>query len=259
MGRSIRAFAVVVPVHNEEGYLPTCLRYLKAATEHAHRAYPQVRMTLIFVLDRCTDASEQIVRQAAVEDSNIVLLPVDHGKVGPTRAAGVAHALEMLEQAGIDPARAWLACTDADTRVPQDWLSTLLSYANVGVDAVVGTVEPDRAELGERLFRLWAATYNRGENHGHIHGANLSLRASTYLAAGGFSALPAHEDVDLVERVKRLGFRVRATGAIQVITSGRLTGRAPDGFAAYLANLAENGPAQQADVSGAEKGQSHLS
>ena len=245
MSPNIRAIAVVVPVHNEEAYLPTCIRYLKKAAAHAIRRRPYLTVSMIFVMDRCTDASHRIVRHAAEEDTNVIMVPVNNGSVGLTRSAGTAHALELLERTGTPAEQAWLAYTDADTRVPTDWLSTLLNYADTGVDAVVGTVEPDREELEERLFKLWEANYNRGEDHSHIHGANLGLRASTYLAVEGFAPLAAHEDVDLVERVKALGFRVRATGTIQVITSGRLTGRAPDGFAAYLAKLAEDGPVHE--------------
>jgi hypothetical protein len=40
----------------------------------------------------------------------------------------------------------WLANTDADSRVPEDWLVRQLEFADAGWDVVLGSVEPDSAE-----------------------------------------------------------------------------------------------------------------
>lgn len=65
-----------------------------------------------------------------------------------------------------------------------------------------------------------------------MHGANLGVRASTYLAVGGFAPLPAHEDVRLAEAVARLaGAHVLTTVACPVLTSDRRVGRTPAGLA----------------------------
>lgn len=234
---AVSAVAVVVPVHNEASHLLGCLRHLQAAADFLLRQRPGLSVAMIFVLDRCTDDSAAILCPAASSVPRLVLLHVDHGNVGANRATGVKHGLELCAADGIPVEHVWLASTDADTRVPVDWLSRQLEWAGTGVDAVVGTIEPDRDELGERLFQLWEADYDRGEDHDHIHGANLGVRASSYSAVGGFGSFAAHEDVDLVQRLRRAGFRVKATGTTHAITSGRLTGRAKEGFADYLASL----------------------
>ena len=74
-----------------------------------------------------------------------------------------------------------------------------------------------------------------------MHGANLAFRMSAYLAGGGFEPLPGHEDVRLVDRMRLGGARIAATARVRVRTSARTTGRAPQGFAAYLDELA-HGP-----------------
>ena len=60
---------------------------------------------------------------------------------------------------------------------------------------------------------------------------------------GGVRPLPLMEDVDLVRRAERNPeLQIRRTGAIPVITSARLTGRAPRGFASYLRRMASPTP-----------------
>jgi len=68
-------------------------------------------------------------------------------------------------------------------------------------------------------------------------GANLGFTLDAYRAAGGFPLLPTHEDVGLVTAMREAGVPSLATGAVPVVTSGRRTGRAPDGFARYLDGL----------------------
>ena len=46
------------------------------------------------------------------------------------------------------------------------------------------------------------------------------------------------EDVDLVERFRAAGLRVRSTGEDAVLTSARRSSRVRGGFADYLATLA---------------------
>jgi hypothetical protein len=72
-----------------------------------------------------------------------------------------------------------------------------------------------------------------------VFGANFGVRASHYLRAGGFEPVRTHEDRILAERLRRSGSTVVATDTLRVITSGRLQGRAPHGFAGYLRGLGE--------------------
>jgi len=81
--------------------------------------------------------------------------------------------------------RLWLANTDADSVVPRDWLIRMVDAADAGVQVVLGTVAPD-VELPQTLRAAWIARHQLHDGHPHIHGANLGIRADTYLALGGW-------------------------------------------------------------------------
>ncbi|WP_432570344.1 glycosyltransferase [Kineococcus sp. SYSU DK005] len=223
-GGAVRRVVVVVPARDEEASLPGCL----AALRRAAGACP-VPVRVVVVADRCSDATADL---AAAGGARVMLSSA--GRVGAARAAGVAVALR--EQAGTDARGTWVACTDADSRVPAGWLRHHAAAAGAGADLLLGTVR-----LAGPAWRdaAWRAAYARGlepgGGHRHVHGANLGVRAATYLAAGGFAPVAAHEDHLLAAAVRALPrARVVASSAFPVLTSGRWHGRAPRGVAADL-------------------------
>ena len=155
------------------------------------------------------------------------MIEIDEARVGLARAIGCEAALR-------DPEVGWLACTDADSVVPANWLQVQRRLADSGSDVVVGTVRPDFTDLTELQTRAWLATHQPGVANGHVHGANLGISAAAYLTAGGFAPVSEHEDNDLVARLAAAGFTVTPTAAIEVMTSGRTFGRTPGGYARYL-------------------------
>ena len=60
--------------------------------------------------------------------------------------------------------------------------------------------------------------------------ANLGVSAAAYLAAGGFEAVPCHEDVLLVQALERTGARFAWSALPRVFTSARTDARARGGF-----------------------------
>lgn len=234
-GPALRRVAVVVPAHNEEATLRACLASVGVAARHS-----PVPVEVITVLDACTDSS------AACLD----VLP--HGRalrvgarnVGSARAAGMAAAL------GGGPEGLWLMTTDADSLVPPHWVAGHLAHAARGADVVVGTVAAVDwsgwpAGLAERYDRRYAGrTHPSGlaHGHGHVHGANLGLRAGAYLAVGGFPALPTAEDHAIVDAARARHLRVLTVTDVPVITSTRALARAPHGFSEHLRLLAEEEP-----------------
>lgn len=218
----IEALLVVVPVHDEAELLGRCLTSLQAAVDAV-----DVACDVRVVLDACTDGSAEIAARHPFP-----VVRVDSAAVGAARAHGIARGLRALSH--IARERIWIANTDADSHVPADWLRVQLDAAAAGADVMVGTVRPDFDDLRAPHRELWLDTHTRGEPNGHTHGANLGLRASTYLAAGGFDAVVEHEDVRLVDACRRLGATIIASDAAEVVTSGRFAGRTPGGYAGYL-------------------------
>lgn len=236
MGKALDAIAVVVPAHNEAELVDGCLNSLRAAMEYFASTRPEVFVSASIVLDSCTDETSQIVQRHSTADSRISALSVQYRNVGASRAAGVQHALRGLGPRTSHDA-VWIACTDADTRVPEHWLDSIARCQADGANAVRGTVEPDHQELDPGTFALWQAAYRPVNGHHHIHGANFAVSATAYDMVGGFEPLEAGEDVALVSALLQAGYRVEASAAFQAVTSGRLRGRLRAGFADYLAAL----------------------
>ncbi len=224
----IRQVAVVVPARDEETLLPGCLEALGVAVQNS-----PVPTHAIVVLDTCTDGSADICRQHRVET-----IEVEFANVGRARHAGVISAI----QSAVSASSLWIANTDADSRVTPDWVAEQVRLAEQGADAVLGVTDVT-SELQASQLRAHQAAYTRriGPNgsHSHVHGANLGIRASTYLDAGGFPPLTDHEDRQLVLRVRAMRSPVVVTTtSLCVETSGRTMGRCHNGFARSIANLA---------------------
>lgn len=230
--RPLTRMMVVIPARNEEQRLPAAL----AAVDRARRLLaaedsraPEVEVWV--VADRCTDRTQHI----ALHWPGVRTVPSDHGNVGAARAAGVIAAIGTAK----DPTLAtlWIACTDADSQVPPDWLISQVRHARNGTDLLLGTVRPNPKEMTPAVSALWFARHELGDGHPHIHGANMGIRADTYRRAGGFPSVTEHEDVQIVLRSKQLGATIVSTGDSPVLTSARTAGRTPAGMAGYLAQL----------------------
>lgn len=226
--RAVTHVTVVVPARNEERLLPRCLDALAAAARPA--VVSGLRTRIVVVLDRCVDGTAQVAARAGAGT-----VASEYGAVGAARAVGAAEAIRAWEQAGVPLASAWLACTDADSTVPVDWVVGQAALAAAGADCVMGTVEP--VGLSEALAGAWHRRHRLADDHAYVHGANVGVRASAYLDVGGFASLRHHEDVDLVRRLRMAGHRCVATDSVRVATSGRLRSRVEEGFAAYLSRL----------------------
>jgi glycosyltransferase involved in cell wall biosynthesis len=215
--------AIIVPAHNEELVLDDCLKSLRAAA--AHEDLVHERVEILVVLDDCSDHSLEVAQ------SHHVLTHVCNNRnVGMTRAEGASLMLERGAR--------WLAFTDADTVVPYSWLADQLGF---GTDAVCGIVEVgDWSEHSESVRERYDAHYTPVDGHRHIHGANLGVSAAAYIKAGGFRALPAHEDVHLIEDLERCNATITWTAANRVTTSARKNCRCREGFGDYLKSLADS-------------------
>jgi len=228
---------VVIPARDEEALIAACLRSVLAAAVGV-----DVPVSVVVAADGCLDTTVSVARGF----SGIRVLEVESSNVGAARAAGVRAALRRVSRA-VRSRNMWIANTDADSTVPPNWLSHQLALMRSGVDVMIGTVRPPAAELSEEQWSWWRATHVAGEPNGHVHGANLGFRASTYRAAGGYRSVPEHEDVDLVARM--MDARTVATASVaaasvatasvatdecEVETSARRVGRTPGGYAGYL-------------------------
>ena len=186
IGPTLREIVVVVPAHNERDRLPACLASVAAAADQV-----AVPVTVVVVLDACSDRSEDAIARP------VRALSVSGRNVGAARAAGFAAAAPRSD------ARTWLATTDADSVVPTTWLADQAVHHRALVQGVVGTVSVDWQQHSATTRRRYERLYRVRDPgmHGHVHGANLGVRADAYWRVGGFRPLHVGEDVDLVGRL----------------------------------------------------------
>jgi hypothetical protein len=230
---TVKNLGVVIPARDEEDLLPACLDAVERARRVALGNWSGVRTQVVVVLDSWTTDLAAVSHAVRRVESVVVR----HGAVGPTRAAGVEQVRRGL--GATRPHDVWIANTDADTVVPENWLDRQLAFAADGFDLVVGSVEPDAAGLDPRVLAAWRDRHHLVEGHPYVHGANLGFRLDGYDLVGGFEPVAHDEDVRLVERMREAGLAWCATTTTHAVTSGRHVGRAPGGLSGYLTALSD--------------------
>ncbi|MFD7923416.1 glycosyltransferase [Streptomyces sp. NPDC059740] len=233
-GRSTVAGVVVaVPAHDEAETLADALAGVRRAA--AHRELAQVPVVVAVAADSCRDGTADLARSLGAE-----VVEVAVRSAGAARAAAVRHGLHVL---GLPAGEVWVATTDADSVPDPQWLAHQLRCARSGWDAVAGTVVVGSWPAGYPAAAIlrYAEHYARGlgpdGGHGHVHGANLGVRADAYLRCGGFPALVTGEDRALVTALQAAGVPLLRSRAHPVVTSARTDARAPGGLGALLCRL----------------------
>lgn len=232
---SVGHLVVVIPACDEADTIGIAV----AAVHASASVLPaSVRVETLVVANGCSDRTA-----AAACETGAHVLVREAPNVGSARSAGCDWA---IDRAG-DLNRLWIASTDADSIVPVGWLAAQVAAAEQGADVFLGTVEllPADAHRHAAWLRRYV-TRDAATVHGHVHGANLGVRAAAYSRAGGFRALPAHEDVDLVARLVEGGAVLAWVDDVPVLTSARHDARVVGGVGT---DLAETAPDAREDMS----------
>lgn len=231
---ALTAMLVVVPARDEQDAVVDCVMGLdRAAAAVSAEGLPVV---VCVVRHRCTDGTAELVGGFVGDavgrgSTGWVVTDSDAETLGEARAEGVLGALVHPALADLDPATVWVACTDADSRVPPTWLAVQRDLADRGLDLVLGTVEP--ADDGSAAVGFWRA-HPPVEGHRGLHAASLGTRLSAYRRAGGFPAVDAGEDAQLVHAVRHgAGLPWTSTHLAPVVTSSRRDGRRRRGRQQY--------------------------
>ncbi|GAB6901660.1 glycosyltransferase family 2 protein [Kineosporia succinea] len=233
------AFAVVVPAQDEAELVGDCLDSVVTAVRGAG-----VPVAVVLVAHRCSDDTEAVARRQLSRLSGRSegrVLRLGHGTVATARSAGNMAALHLLAAYGVPFDRTWLLSTDADSRVPADWLRQYGRWAATGAHAVAGHVRVSGWEDGESAV---SRTAREAYNHllrttgPHVYAANLGVRADAYLEAGGWPDQVPGEEHALLAALRERGRHSVSAPEIVVGTSGRQAARAAGGLGELLGRLA---------------------
>jgi len=227
-------FAAVIPARDETPTITDCIESSLRSAAAAGTGHDRVE--IVIVADSCNDDTARLARRAL--GGRGVIIEACAGSAGQARAIGTSQALArwVTRRSPV-----WTVHTDADSVVPEVWLHHQRRVAEIGFAAVAGVVEiASFAEHSARTARRYHRLYTGpGDEHPHVHGANLGVRGDAYRAVGGWSAIASGEDHALWNAVRLAGYPTLSARSIHVVTSGRRIGRAPEGFAAHLRALGE--------------------
>jgi hypothetical protein len=261
---------VIIPARNEEEHLPSALDALAVQVDLDGVLLPAVSMEALILLNNCTDASSQSVRQWKAQHPDFVLhviertLPREMAHVGTARRLLMDTAWSRLRDR--DEAISVMLSTDADTLVAPDWVAQNLRAIAQGADAVGGVIclmdgDLEFLPTGARDAYLRDRHYQRlvaelehwldpqdGDpwpRHLEHFGASLACTPDIYARAGGLPPVKPLEDVAFVNALRLVGAKLRHDPAVMVSTSARLDGRAEVGLSGQLRLWQEMSEANQ--------------
>jgi hypothetical protein len=241
--RAPAGVAVAIPVKNECERLGVCLRAL-ADQRHAPP------LAVVLFLNDCTDGTADLVRGLAPDlplDINLIEASLPPGQSG----AGHARGFAMTRAAALAP-DGILLTTDADGRVPPDWVACNLRALARGADAVAGqaVIDPVEALLIPKALHednvlecAYAALLDHirasidpdeadpWPRHRDESGASIAVKAGTFHRAGGIPAIQVGEDRAFFAALDHIDARIRHAPDVRMTVSARLAGRAQGGMA----------------------------
>ncbi len=162
---------------------------------------------------------EQFLRQT-LPRAEFEILVVDGGSRDRTREIAAPLAERVIVQTspgiggarndGIALARAEIvATTDADCRIPDDWLERIVSdFEDPAVVAVCGPDGPFDGGLKARFYYLFLRAIIRAAALAGLYGTggtNSAFRKRAFQEIGGYRNLPHSDDVDVGVRIRTKG------------------------------------------------------
>lgn len=231
-----------IPARNEAAEIEGCLRALAEQR-------PAPPDAVVLCLNNCGDDTAGIVRRGAFPFAIHMLeveLPDELACAGAARRLAMDHAAWLAGRQGI------LLTTDADARVPPDWLFANRAVIEAGAEGVAGrgVIEPEGAKcipphlhaidarecayaalLDELRWLLDPDPFDPWPRHDEHSGASIAVTVDAYRRAGGMPPVPLAEDRAFFAALRRVDARIRHSEAAPVTVSARLVGRAPGGMA----------------------------
>lgn len=188
--------SLIMPIHNEEEYLPESLKTLKLIENQFFE--------FIFILDRCTDNSENIVMQ---------LFP--NAKIINKESATWKNSLAENFQLGLKASKGNVICTqDADATAPHN-LAPLLEKLKGDVASVAPKLLTSKdVSFLNRLYYWWEKTRRFAPLGEEPRGAFRLIRRECLEQVGGFK--------DVIAQETRLDIELRKAGYRSIVVNGSI-------------------------------------
>ncbi|MBA4788403.1 MAG: glycosyltransferase family 2 protein [Rhizobiales bacterium] len=247
---------VAIPARNEATRLSQCLSALLHQRSEQGQYLYRSDVGFVIVCNNCTDRSATLAIEMLQGSGSpfIVLdtqLPPAHANAGNARRMAMNVAAGWMERYSLRDGA--LLTTDADSRVPPDWVARNLAALRTcpavagrfvldgGEDALSAQMRA-RIELEQRyedqLLRLAARLDPRAHdpwpNHRVASGTSYGVTLGAYRTIGGLPVTSCGEDRALERALEERDIPIRHDPAIVVATSARLEGRAHGGCADAL-------------------------
>lgn len=192
--------SIVIPVFNEERYLPSCLTSLMSLS------YPKDHHEILLIDNGSTDRTLEIARGF----SEVSIHVKENVKVGAVRNYGVQKAKGSV-----------IVFLDSDCVVNQEWLTDGVRKLTADANSVIG---------GQYLLRddpSWLEKYwilaspNRTVRETSLLGGCIFMPKEIFQNIGGFDEyLNAGEDSDLTVRLKKEHINVEIDPSLSVVHLG---------------------------------------
>lgn len=203
--RSACSVSIVLPVYNEECYIADCLRNIAVQSQQPYE--------VIVVDNNSTDRTIEIAKE------------FDFVRVITEPRQGVVYA----RSTGFDAASGdIIARLDADTMVPRDWITNIVSaFTDKDLDAVSGAISyyDMPAQVFVAKLDLAARTHLAAKlgNNMFLQATNMAIRRTSWEKVRELVCNKGalHEDFDLAIHLERIGLYVRFSPTMQVAISAR--------------------------------------
>lgn len=207
-----QSVSIVIPAHNEERVIDQCATSLRA---QSHKD-----LQIIFVLDRCTDRTLEILQKHSKEDSRVCIIENDSC---PDDWAGKCNAARL---GALKATGDWLLFTDADTQFHKELVRcSIASAINRGASLLSLLSSLTITKNFERVVQPIASTFlvrqfpvdrvNRDERpRPFANGQFLLFSRKVYEDIDGHNAVKEHllEDIAFAKHIVRSG-----SGKVQVL------------------------------------------
>ncbi len=206
--------SIIVAARNEEKNIVRCLDALLALN------YPSERLEILVGDDGSQDATYELLTGFSAKHQHIFITRITENI--PSQKAKANVLAQLCEKAKGD----FLFFTDADIKVPYNWIEEMLAgfSPQVGLVSGITAIEGDgffsKCQSMDWIFALgMVKVVNQLGYSVTAVGNNMAIRKDAYDAVGGYAQIPFSitEDLEMLKQIKKKGYAARQLFSVKVL------------------------------------------